>query len=328
MAKIHKVSFYLPKKEIKNSDLENEFPDCGLEKSASKIGVKSRRVAEFSETAVDLGIKAGDKVLKGFDKNKIDFLIFCTQSPDYFLPTSSCIIQDRLKLNKVPSYDFNLGCSGYVYGLAMAESFVNSGMAKNVLLITSETYSKHIHPKDKANRIIFGDGASATIITIGHGIGKFKLGSDGSGFNKLIVPNGGFRNQRISDVELKEYGNGNKYDDNHIHMDGSEVFNFTINTVPSLVKDTLSLNDINFCDINLFVFHQANRFMLNYLRTKIGIPKEKFYINMEEKGNTVSSTIPICLSEAMKDGYINKGDKVMLVGFGVGLSWGATIVKF
>lgn len=328
MGRIVKVGYHLPDLEVKNSDLEKEFPGSNIDNTASKIGILSRRVASEDQTAVDLGFEAARKVLEDYDRSKINMLIFCTQSPDYFLPTSACILQDRLELGKIPAFDYNLGCSGYIYGLAMANSFIKSGVANNVLLITGETYSKHIHPQDKANKIIFGDGASATIIEEGDDIGQFDLGSDGSGYDKLIVPNGGFRNKLEADPEMIEYGNGNFYDENHIHMDGPEVFNFTIKVVPDTIKKALAKNNLEIEDIDLFIFHQANKFMLNYLRTRLGIPTNKFYLSLENTGNTVSSTIPIAMKNAIEEGKIKKGTKVMLVGFGVGLSWGSTIVNF
>lgn len=328
MGKITKTEYHLPIKELTNDDLEIKFPGANIEKTAKKIGINARRIAHDDETAADLGFEAAQKVLSGYDRSKIDFLIFCTQSPDYFLPTSACILQDKLGLNKIPAFDYNLGCSGYIYGLAIADSFIKSDIASNVLLITGETYSKHIHSEDKANKIIFGDAASATIIEKGEGIGQFDLGSDGAGFDKLIVKNGGFRNKIDPNSVLKEYGNKNQYDDNHIHMDGPSVFNFTIKVVPETVNNTLIKNRLTIDEIDLFIFHQANKFMLNYLKKRLGISTDKFYISLEETGNTVSATIPICINNAIQEGKIKSGSTVMLVGFGVGLSWGSTIIKF
>ena len=324
-----KLDYYLPKNIVSNSNLLSEFPDLDVSKIEKKIGIKQRHIVE-KETALDLAYGACIKVLTDYDKSKIDFLILCTQSPDYYLPTSACILQDRLKLSKnVGAFDFNLGCSGYIYGLAIAKGLISSGVAKNVLLATAETYSKHIHPKDKANRAIFGDGATATIISAVNGnigLGEFELGTDGSGFDKLIVKNGGFRMPVQADQKEYEYGSGNITSDNHLYMDGPEIFNFTIETVPDLVNRTLVKNNLNLEDIDYFIFHQANSFMLNFLRKKLKISQDKFYNDLSETGNTVSSTIPIALKKAIKKGLIKEGDKVMLVGFGVGLSWGASIV--
>ncbi len=163
--KIHKIEYYLPGRIVSNKDLEEEFKDWSADKIEKKIGIRTRHVVSDDETALDLAFEASRKVLNAYDKNKIDFLILCTQSPDYYLPTSACILQDKLGLgNNIGAFDFNLGCSGFIYGLAITKGLINSGIANNVLLVTSETYSKHLHPKDKANRTIFGDGAAAIVI--------------------------------------------------------------------------------------------------------------------------------------------------------------------
>lgn len=328
--KITGIDIYLPQKVISNEDLKKEFPNWDSQKIETKIGISQRHIAKTSETAVDLGKKAAEKLLKCFDRNKIDFLLFCTQSPDYFLPTSACILQERLKLrNNIGAFDYNLGCSGYVYGLAIAKGILSSKIASNVLLIVSETYSKHIYKKDIANRAIFGDGAAATIISENiseEGIGEFVLGTDGTGKDNLIVSHGAFRACFDSEAEEIEYGTESIYTKNHLYMNGPEIFNFTIEKIPPLVSEVLKKNGLNIEDVDYFIFHQANKYMLNYLRRKVRIPKEKFYINMSDSGNTVSVTIPIALNNCIQEKTVTKGSKIMLVGFGVGYSWGATII--
>ena len=319
----------MPIKKLTNNDLNEKFPNTDITK-VEKIGIKSRHISSNKETSVDLAYMAALKVLKQFDKKNIDFILFCTQTPDYILPTSACILQSMLELKKdVGALDFNLGCSGYVYGLSLAKGLISAGIANNVLLLTGETYSKLINEKDRANRSIFGDAGSATIIsnTVSNKIFKFSLGTDGSGAKNLIVKNGGFRNEKEQDLELISYGTNNQYTDNNLYMNGPEIFNFTIKNIPSLIQKTLLSNNLSIEDIDFFIFHQANKFMLNYLRKKIKIPHNKFYIDIESIGNTVSNTIPIALNNAKKRGLINKGDKVLIAGFGVGYSWGATIIK-
>lgn len=255
-------------------------------------------------------------------------MLFCTQSPDYVLPTSACIIQSQLNLpTTCGALDFNLGCSGYVYGLAMAKGLISSGVAKNVLLLTGETYSKYLHAQDKSNRTIFGDAASATIIsTTGSAeIKDFSLGTDGNGANNLIVKTGGARiKEALNDLEYDE--NSNPISSDHLYMNGSEIFNFTIDVVPGLVKNILGNNNLSKEDISLFVFHQANQYMLNFLRKKMKIDEASFYYYMKKVGNTVSSTIPIALTEAFKEGILH--GNVMLAGFGVGYSWGGCILEY
>lgn len=322
--------YFLPTQILTNEDLKVEFPDWDNKAFEEKIGIKQRHIADKNTTALDLAVNASEKVLQHFDKNIIDFVLLCTQSPDYFLPTSACILQDRLSLKtNCGALDFNLGCSGYIYGLSLAKGLLVAGIAKNILFVVAETYSKHIYSKDRTNRSIFGDGAAATIITINdiNRIGHFDLHTDGKGYNKLIVSNGGFRFSSNPNAPEKIYGTDNIFTDNHLFMDGPDIFNFTIETIPDLVENTMKKNNLTREEIDFYIFHQANAFMLNFLRKKIKIPVEKFYINMEETGNTVSATIPIALKDAQERGIIKFGNKILLAGFGVGLSWGATIIE-
>lgn len=324
-SKIDKIDYYLPAEILQNTVLEALFPEWSSEKIAAKIGVQERHIAGVNETALDMAERAANLALEQFDRSKIDFLLLCTQSPDYFLPSSACILQDRLGLNKsCGALDFNLGCSGFVYGLAVAKGLISSAVAKQVLLVTSETYTKYIHPNDKGNRSIFGDGAAATLISASgeEGIGQFSLGTDGSGFEHLIVARGAARSPLIFDPANPPA----EISGNYLFMDGSEIFNFTIDVIPELVLDTLRKNHLAADEVDYYIFHQANKFILNYLRDELEIPVERFYIDLEHTGNTVSSTIPIALADCLRQGRIKQGDMVMLVGFGVGLSWGACII--
>ena len=328
--KIKSIEYYLPSKVLSNMDLQAAFPEWDSKKTEQKIGISERRVVENAETALDLGEMAAKKVLKTNNRADVDFLLFCTQSPDYYLPTTACILQKRLQLNEsVGALDFNLGCSGFVYGLCLAKGLIASGASRNVLLVVAETYSKHIYKKDIANLSIFGDGAAAVIVTKHEHdcLGEFVLGTDGSGVNNLIVRNGGFRNCRNSSPVEISSGSSSLYTENHLYMNGPEVFNFTINKIPDLVTQVLEKNAVSLMDVDYFVFHQANSFMLEYLRKKIGIPQERFYNNLKNTGNTVSATIPIAIKDCIERGLIKDGYKVMVVGFGVGYSWAATIIK-
>ncbi len=328
-AYIKAISYYLPEKVLTNEALVAEFPEWTVEKVAGKVGVAERHIAAEDETAADMGTKAAEKLFTehNIDRSIVDFLLFCTQSPDYYLPTSACLIQERLGLSThVGALDFNLGCSGYVYGLSLAKGLIAGGIAKNVLLITSETYSKHMHPRDKGNRTIFGDAAAATLVsTEGFAeIGSFSLGTDGRGAENLIVKKGAMRQANaLNDLEFDESGNPKSSD--FLFMNGGEIFNFTSEAVPVLVEDVLTKNELQQNEINLFVFHQANKYMMNYLRKLIDINQENFYIHLEKVGNTVSSTIPIALYEAGKEDRLN--GNVLLAGFGVGYSWGGVILK-
>lgn len=327
---IKAISYYLPEKIVTNEELIKEFPEWTVEKIVEKVGVKQRYIA-VDETISDMAVRASENLFQSnpdIDRKDIDFVLVCTQSPDYFLPSTACIVQAKLGLTtKCGAFDFNLGCSGYEYGLAVAKGFIESGIAKNILFITSEAYNKHIHPRDKGNRTIFGDAATATLIsTDGFAcIGDFVLGTDGNGAENLIVRTGGMAHPgKVEDLVYDEDGNPRSSD--YLYMNGSEIFSFTLLTVPKMVKQTLEKNDLSKDDVDLYVFHQANKFMLNHLRKKLKIEEEKFYINMEDIGNTVSSTVPIALADAKSEGKL-KGN-VLIAGFGVGLSWGATILKF
>jgi 3-oxoacyl-[acyl-carrier-protein] synthase-3 len=330
------ISYFLPEKTLTNDDLAIEYEsNWNSKKIYKKIGIKSRHIAT-TETTSQLAVRAAEKLFSesGFPKEKIDFLLLCTQSPDYFLPTTACIVQDILGLpTSCGAFDFNLGCSGFVYGLAIAKGLIAGGMAKNVLLLTVETYTKYIHPKDKSVRTIFGDGAAATLVTHEEGdpckIGEFLFGTDGKGASNLIVPAGAMampRSDETAEERVDEQGNVRSL--NNLYMNGPEIFNFTLDIVPDTVKSLLARAKLSMDDIDLFVFHQANKFMLDSLRDKIGIPEEKFYLDMEDKGNTVSATIPIAMKDALDEGRISRGDRLMLLGFGVGYSWAGCIVEW
>lgn len=326
------IEYIFPEKGYTNEDLSRAFPDYDFGKFDTKVGIKKRYWVDESETALDLAEKACKKLFKSFDKNKVDFIIYCTQSPEYILPTTSCILQQRLGLEtSVGAFDFNLGCSGYVYGLSMAKGLIESQQAKNVLLVTAETYSKYLNPEDKSNKGIFGDAATASIISCDENnnhIHNFLFGTDGLGYDKLIVKNGATKNKIESQPEIKSYGSGNNYTNNDLYMDGPEIFNFTSTVIPKFTEDLLEKNNLKIDDCNLFVFHQANKFMLEFLRKKIKVSKEKFYIDLEDGGNTVSCTIPIALKR-WSEKYSGEipVKNICLVGFGVGLSWGGAIIN-
>lgn len=327
-AYIKSIAYYLPEKVVSNEQLVEEFPEWSVEKIAKKVGINERHIAAEDETAGDMAFKAAEKLIveNKVDRGTIDFVLLCTQSPDYFLPSTSCIIQSRLGLpTKCGAFDFNLGCSGYEYGLAVAKGLIMSGVAKNILLLTAETYNKHIHPKDKGNRTIFGDGASASLIsTEGFAkIGEFVLGSDGSGYDRLIRKTGAMRHyNRLNDYHEDE--NGTPLSSDHLFMDGKAIFDFTSDIVPPMIDETLKKNNLTSENVDLYVFHQANKYMINYLRKLMEIDKDKFYVFLETVGNTVSSTIPIALCEAQKEGKLH--GNIVLAGFGVGLSYGATVI--
>lgn len=302
-----KTSFYLPEVVLTNEKLVEIYPDWTVEKIFAKTGIAARHIVRDGESALDLAEGAAKKLfaLYSISPSSVDFSLLCTQSGEYKLPSSACLLQNRLGIPQTAgALSFDHGCSGFIYGLSLAKGLIAGGMAKNVLLVTAETYSKYIAPEDKSTRTIFGDGAAAVLIDVPAAakIGAFSFGTDGSGAEKLIVRDG------------------------RLFMDGPEIFNFTLDIVPRTMEDVLSKNGLSREDIDLYVFHQANKFMLDSIRKINGLPRDKFYVNLETTGNTVSSTIPIALKQLEDAGKLRPGMKVMLMGFGVGLSWGATII--
>ena len=334
-ATLSAIEYALPAKVLGNEQLAEEFCDWTADKIFAKTGIRERHIAADNECASDLAVQAASQL---FDsgvcrREEIDYLLYCTQSPDYFLPATACVLQHRLGLKAgCGAMDFNLGCSGFVYGLGLAKGLVESGQANRLLLITADTYSKFIHPMDKSVRTLFGDAAAAILISACESdlslMGPFVYGTDGSGANNLIVPTGGLRKPRVLDAALVKDESGNARTVNDLFMNGAEIFNFTLRVVPDTISRLLALAKLRMEDIDLFIFHQANKFMLEHLRKKLRLPSEKFWVAMDDVGNTVSCTIPIALKRALKAGKVRPGHRLMLVGFGVGFSWGGTLVQW
>lgn len=328
-----KIGYYLPEMVLDNLELSSLYEGWSAEKIFSKTGISQRHVAASGETAIDMAERAARRLFEDYSISPldVDFVLLCTQSPDYKLPTSACLLQNRLGISKTAgALDYNLGCSGFVYGLSLAKGLVVSSVAKKVLLVTAETYTKYIHPKDKSVRTIFGDGAAAALIDscAVDEVGAFSLGTDGSGAGNLIVKTGGAREVVVPNAEVETDDSGNGRTRNNLFMNGPEIFNFTLDIVPKTMADVLAKNGLSKDNIDLYVFHQANAFMLNTIRKVNLIPRDKFYVDLEDTGNTVSSTIPIALSRAERKGVLKPGMRVMIMGFGVGLSWGATVLTW
>jgi 3-oxoacyl-[acyl-carrier-protein] synthase III len=335
-AAISAIEYFLPDRAISTEELSAQFPEWSVDKIDSKTGIRTRHVAAAEECASDLAVAAAQKLFESgaCTPDLVDFVLLCTQSPDYFLPTTACLVQHRLGIpTSAGALDFNLGCSGYIYGLGLAQGLISSRQASRVLLLTSETYSKFMHPRDKSVRTIFGDAAAATLLSADESpaplIGPFVYGTDGSGGPNLIVPTGGMRRERSAETAIPaEDDSGNVRTGDNLFMDGAEIFTFTLKVVPQSVNCVLQKAGLQLSDIDLFVFHQANKYMLDHLRKSLKIPQEKFQLAMSHCGNTVSSTIPIALKHAAMEGHLRPGATVMLVGFGVGYSWGATLLRW
>jgi 3-oxoacyl-[acyl-carrier-protein] synthase-3 len=329
---IKHISCYYPKNILTNDDIHNKFPKLKIKELTRLTGVHKRYICGEGETSVDMGFSAAEILLaeNSIDRNDIDFIIFCSAGGDFITPASACIIHNRLGLkSNCGAFDFNQGCTGYIYGLSLADSLVQSSNATDILLITSEAITKTIHPEDSSNRAIFGDAATATLITKNNkgSDNKFIFGTDGSKFDKIIIKHGRERYPLPEYAEQDSLDNyGNAHNDSKFYMDGAEVFNFSVKKAPDLVNEILVQNNISIDDINYFIFHQANQIILETLGKKLKIPEDKLIIDISNTGNTVSSTIPIALSNALKSGKIKRGNRIMIAGFGVGFSWGGTIL--
>lgn len=335
-SKILDIASYFPEQILSNEELAELFPDWTAEKILVKTGIEQRHIAGPDETASDLAYEAASALFKKgkVKKEEVDYLIFCTQAPDYVLPTSACILQDRLGLSRSSgALDINLGCSGYVYGLSLAKALLESGVAKCVLLLTADTYSKYIHPLDKSVRTLFGDAGAATVLvndaSANACIGPFVFGTDGSGARNLIVESGGFRMPKsvVTGVEYSDES-GNIRSKDNLFMDGAEIMAFSLKEVPSATNELLKKAGLDHEQIDLFVLHQANKFMLEALGKKMKIPTGKLPVLMHDCGNTVSSTIPVTLERLEAEGTLKRGMKLALVGFGVGYSWAGCIVEY
>lgn len=326
-AAIGPIAIHFPDDVETNEQLQEEFPDWDLELIFSKTGIARRHIAADDECASDLAVEAAQKLFTehAIDPDSIDFLLLCTQTPDYPLPTTACLIQERLGLpTTVGALDFNLGCSGFVYGLSLADGFIRAGNAQRVLLLTAETYSKYIHPTDRSLRTIFGDGAAATLIerVDEPTLSAFQFGTDGSGADTLLVTNRGARatDQSIRPRHRKRWPSD-------LYMDGPSLISFAVGAIPKLVDDVLAAANLERSDVDFFIMHQATRKMMEQLQSCMETDEAHMPIVLRDCGNTVSSTIPIVIQELRASGQLKPGMQNLLIGFGVGWSWAGCVWK-
>jgi 3-oxoacyl-[acyl-carrier-protein] synthase-3 len=332
--RIRKVTKYLPEQVVTNADLERENPEWDLQKAMERAGVESRHIAGPKETALDLAHWA---CLKLFQENpelpgRVNALIFCTQSGDQIMPPNACLLHARLELPaRVIAFDYNLACSGYIYGLAMAKGLAAGGLAQNILLVTADTYSKYIHPRDRSTRVVFGDGAAISWFEAcpeGEGLLDIELATWGKDYQLFHIPAGGCRLPASDETKkLKGDISGNFRTAEHIHMHGLGLVDFMKERVPPQVEDVLSRNKLGIGDVQLFIFHQASKIALELLGETLKIPAEKVFSNICHLGNTVSASIAIAIHDAMASGQIKPGDQVLLCGFGVGMSYGTALLR-
>ncbi len=333
---LNKTFIYLPSIVLSNDDLARDYKDWDSSKIKLKTGINQRRVADVNETSLDLSLNPSKEALKFLNENSLslDYLIYVTQTNDFILPGNSTLLLNKLNLSNIPSVDINQACAGYIYGLNISSALIKSGQAKTVLLVTSDTYSKIIHKMDKSVRTLFGDGASATIISnqiidncINFEIIDFNLGSDGKKYDSLYIKEGGYRfpfstKSLVETIDDKGYIRRPL----DLFMNGEEILNFTLDVVPGSINSVLNKNNIEKVDVKYFFLHQANKFILDFLGKKMNI-KDKLLIDLEDTGNTTSSSIPILFNRNINKLNISINDYVVFCGFGVGLTWGSILLK-
>lgn len=332
---IQDISVSLPENRVSNTQIDREHPEWRIDSVLKRTGVKNRHIAADDETALDLGYRAS---LQLFEKNptlrdQIDTVIFCTQSPDHIIPPNSCLLHNKLQLPEhVAVFDISHACSGFVYTLGIAHALVQSQAAKNVLLVTADTYSKYINVNDRSTRVLFGDGGAACWVSgneNGQGVLGLSYGTSGVNYDKFIVPAGACRIPKSASTrEAVADQNGNLRSQEDIHMSGNDILVFVNDKIPDHVREFLKSFNFTISDIDLFVFHQASLIVLETLARSLDIDMEIVFQNLGSVGNTVSASIPIAMNDALKQGKIQPGHKVLICGFGAGLSWGSALLQF
>lgn len=329
------TSYHVPETRLTQAELAVRYGEEAARKVADSSGILERRVAGPGVCASDLAVRAAEDLLTrhAIDRAGIDLLIFATQTPDYLLPTTACLIQERLKLpTTCAAFDINLGCSQYVYSLAVAHSMLVAGLARRALVLTGDTVSRILHPQDRAVVPLFGDAGTATLLERcpeGQGFLRFKLGTDGKGGRFLIWPTSGLRKLKSPDTSREVTDkNGSVRSEDDMAMDGAAIFVFTLKTVPKLIDDLLAEEKLTVADVDLFIFHQASEMIVESSAKKLKIPREKLHYKLHDVGNSGGSTVAIALTDAWLKGRLRPGMTVVLSAFGVGLSWAGAIVRW
>lgn len=324
----------VPQRIVPTSDYEAVFGAAEIAKVIRATGVQRRRVAPDGMCTSDLCFAAGERLLDdlGWERDSVDSLVFVSQTADYVLPATSCLLQDRLRLpTTCAALDLNLGCSGYIYGLWVASHLVASGASRRCLLAVGEVASRRIGPRDRSAVMLFGDAGTVTALEPTEDretSWTFDLGTDGSGGKHLIVPAGGTRLlPGVQNDVVRTYDDGNPRSLNDLYMNGSEIFLFTLNRVPQLLSGIEQAAEVSRSEVDAFVFHQANEFMLKHLMKNMALPAEKVPLILKDYGNTSSASIPLALTATLGERLSREPLNLILAGFGVGLSWGAVSLK-
>lgn len=315
---------YLPEKCLTNTDIA-KFLDTSDEWIKTRTGISERRQAAEDEATSDMGIKAAQIALKeaGIAAEEIDLIIVATVTPDMMFPATACIIQDALHANKAAAFDLEAGCSGFVYGATVAAQFIATGMYRYILVIGAETLSRVLDWEDRNTCVLFGDGAGAAVfgpVEDGYGILAMELGSDGSGGKHLHMPAGGSRaTASLQTIQDRAH---------YLKMNGKEVFKFAVKTVPDSAERLLEKAGLAKADVDWFIPHQANTRIVESAMKRLEQPMEKAYMNIDRYGNMSGASIPVAMAEAVAEGKLHKGDVVLSIGFGTGLTWGGIVMKW
>ena len=335
-AAITAMHYCLPRRRVTNDELEARFEPKALRSIVKMSGIKERRVTIAGQTALDLGHVAAHRLLldRGVSPESLDLIVFVSQTPDYQIPASACVLHERLKCGThCAAFDISLGCSAFPYALSVVNGMVVSGQAKRALLINADALTQVIHPRDRGLVPLHGDGAVATLIEAvaddQPGLGQFLLGTDGTGFRHLMIPASGARLPRSADtkIEIRD-DSGSVRTDEHLTMNGPAIFHFSVYKVPEVIKATLDRFALRLEDIDLVLLHQANKTMLDLIYRAVGVPQEKRFFFMEEIGNMSGASTPMVLAEALRQGRIKPGSRTLICSFGVGLSWGCSIIEW
>lgn len=313
---------YVPERILTNKELE-AMVETNDEWIVTRTGIKERRLASAEEATSDLALHASLKAIAaaGLTAEDIDLIVVATITPDMFFPSTACLLQDKLGAKRAAAFDLSAACSGFIYGLATGSSMIANGMYKNVLVVGAETLSRITDFTDRNTCILFGDGAGAVVlgrVEEGRGFQSFELGADGSGGELLKVSGGGSRVPASEEsIQTKQH---------FIHMAGNDVFKFAVRIMGSAAEEALIKAGLTKDDIDLLVPHQANIRIIQSALNRLNLPEDKAMINLEKYGNMSSASIPVALAEAVEQGRVKEGDRLMLVGFGGGLTWGASVL--
>ncbi len=323
-AQIIGTGSYIPEMIMSNHDLEKKV-QTNDQWIVERTGIRERRIAASDESTSDLAVKAARKAIEaaGIGPDQIDFIIVATSMPDMFFPSTACIVQDKLKATRAAAFDLSAACSGFVYALSVGEQFVRSGGSQYVLVIGAETMSRLTDWTDRSTCILFGDGAGAAVLAPSdseNGILSVHLHTDGKLWDLICVPGGGSA-MPVSEKVLAEHLNT-------IQMKGSETFRVAVRNLEEVAREALQSNGLSTSDVDFIVPHQANIRILNAVASRLDIPKEKMVVNLDRYGNTSAASIPVALDEAVLDGRIKKGNIILFLAFGGGLTWASALVRY